>query len=49
HISDRVAVMYMGKVVESGNAEQVLTKPTHEYTRTLMDAVPTLERAFAAA
>jgi peptide/nickel transport system ATP-binding protein len=48
HISDRVAVMYMGKVVESGKAEQVLTKPTHEYTRTLMDAVPTLERAFAA-
>jgi ABC-type glutathione transport system ATPase component len=48
HISDRVAVMYMGKVVESGEAEQVLTRPTHEYTRTLMDAVPTLERAFAA-
>ncbi len=49
HISDRVAVMYMGKVVESGNAEQVLTQPKDAYTRTLMDAVPTLERAFAAA
>jgi peptide/nickel transport system ATP-binding protein len=48
HISDRVAVMYMGKVVESGEADQVLTRPTHDYTRTLMDAVPTLERAFAA-
>ncbi len=48
HISDRVAVMYMGKVVESGEADQVLTRPTHAYTRTLMDAVPTLERAFAA-
>ncbi|MBL8629159.1 MAG: ABC transporter ATP-binding protein [Rhodospirillaceae bacterium] len=49
HISDRVAVMYMGKVVESGTAEQVLTNPTDAYTRTLMEAVPTLERAFAAA
>jgi peptide/nickel transport system ATP-binding protein len=49
HISDRVAVMYMGQVVESGDAEQVLTQPKDAYTRTLMDAVPTLERAFAAA
>lgn len=49
HISDRVAVMYMGEFVESGDAEQVLTRPTHAYTRTLMEAVPTLERAFAAA
>ncbi len=48
HIADHVAVMYMGQVVESGESEQVLTRPTHEYTRTLMDAVPTLERAFAA-
>ncbi|MSO96803.1 MAG: ABC transporter ATP-binding protein [Rhodospirillaceae bacterium] len=49
HISDRVAVMHMGKIVESGAADQVLSRPAHAYTRTLMDAVPTLERAFAAA
>jgi peptide/nickel transport system ATP-binding protein len=47
HIADRVAVMYQSKVVEAGSAEQVLTSPTHEYTRTLMNAVPSLERAFA--
>ncbi len=47
HISDRVAVMYQGKIVETGAAEQVLTRPTHEYTRTLMDAVPSLEKVFA--
>ena len=47
HISDRVAVMYMGQVVESGRADDVLTRPTHAYTRTLMDAVPTIEGALA--
>ncbi|MDX2223046.1 MAG: ABC transporter ATP-binding protein [Rhodospirillaceae bacterium] len=47
HIADQVAVMYMGKVVERGRANDVLTNPQHEYTKTLMDAVPTLERAFA--
>ncbi|MCB2107029.1 MAG: ABC transporter ATP-binding protein, partial [Rhodobacteraceae bacterium] len=47
HISDLVAVMYMGEIVEQGLADDVLTRPQHEYTRTLMDAVPTLERAFA--
>jgi len=49
HISDRVAVMYMGKVVEMGAADDVLTRPTNPYTRTLMDAVPSLEKAFGAA
>ena len=48
HISDHVAVMYQSKVVEQGEAEQVLTAPNHEYTRTLMEAVPSLEKAFAA-
>lgn len=48
HIADQVAVMYQSKVVESGDAEQVLTAPTHEYTKTLMAAVPSLERAFVA-
>mgnify|MGYP001332068221 CR=1 FL=1 len=40
--------MYQSKVVEEGDAEQVLAAPTHEYTRTLMNAVPSLEKAFAA-
>lgn len=48
HISDKVAVMYQSKVVEQGDAEQVLTAPSHDYTRTLMNAVPSLEKAFAA-
>lgn len=48
HIADQVAVMYQSQVVEAGPAEQVLTTPTHEYTRTLMNAVPKLENAFAA-
>jgi len=42
HISDRVAVMYRARVVESGNAAQVLETPAQEYTRSLMNAVPHL-------
>ena len=49
HISDRVAVMYQGQIVETGPADQVLSHPTHAYTRTLMDAVPSLEKVFSAA
>ena len=45
HISDRVAVMHQGKVVEEGPAAQVLNYPQHPYTRTLMDAVPALSQA----
>jgi len=48
HISDFVAVMYQSKVVENGPAEKVLAAPNHIYTRTLMEAVPSLEKAFAA-
>lgn len=40
HIADRIAVMYMGKIVESGPAEIVLNTPAHPYTRLLMRAVP---------
>src|SRR5205823_12867181 len=39
-ICDRVAVMYKGRVVELGTAEQVLTNPRHAYTRVLLSAVP---------
>ena len=39
-ISDRIAVMYRGKIVETGSAEQIMTTPRHEYTKALISAVP---------
>ena len=41
-IADRVTVMRNGRVMETGETQQVLTRPTHPYTRALMDAVPPL-------
>jgi peptide/nickel transport system ATP-binding protein len=40
HISDRIAVMYLGKVVETGATEQIFSDPKHPYTQSLLRAVP---------
>ncbi|MCL2897007.1 ABC transporter ATP-binding protein [Brenneria tiliae] len=45
HMSDRVAVMYLGQIVELGDAQQVLTAPRHPYTRLLLDSVPRVDRS----
>lgn len=42
HLADRVAVMYLGQIVELGQAAQVLDQPRHPYTRLLLEAVPRL-------
>ena len=44
NIADRIAVMYLGRVVESGPTEQVLTSPEHPYTHALLSVVPEIER-----
>ncbi|HET6938668.1 MAG TPA: ABC transporter ATP-binding protein [Nocardioides sp.] len=43
NIADRIAVMYLGRVVEYGTTEQVLTEPRHPYTRALLSVVPEIK------
>jgi oligopeptide transport system ATP-binding protein len=40
HLSDSIAIMYLGRVVEIGPAERVFARPAHPYTRALMKAIP---------
>ncbi len=40
HVSDRIAVMYLGKVVELSTAEELYTRPVHPYTLSLLGAIP---------
>ena len=40
YLADQVAVMRQGQIVEQGAAQQVMNQPAHEYTRTLLAAVP---------
>jgi oligopeptide/dipeptide ABC transporter ATP-binding protein len=44
NIADRIAVMYLGRVVEAGPTEDVLTSPQHPYTQALLSVVPEVER-----
>ncbi|WP_216851185.1 ABC transporter ATP-binding protein [Acidisphaera sp. L21] len=45
HMSDRLGVMYLGRIVEHGPAEAIFTEPRHPYTRLLLDAIPDLDAA----
>ncbi len=45
HLSDRVAIMYLGRVVESADAGDVFARPNHPYTQALLAEVPRLEAA----
>ena len=43
-VADRIAVMYLGRIVEIGPADDVITRPAHPYTQALVDAIPYLGR-----
>jgi peptide/nickel transport system ATP-binding protein len=43
HVSDRVVVMYLGRIVEAGQAEAIFRRPRHPYTRALLRAMPSMD------
>lgn len=44
YLANRIGVMYLGRIVEKGPKEEILTQPLHPYTQGLLSAVPTLEK-----
>lgn len=47
HISDRVAVMYQGQIVETGDKQQIFEAPQHDYTRKLLSSIPRISAKVA--
>jgi oligopeptide/dipeptide ABC transporter ATP-binding protein len=45
YVSDRVAIMYLGKLVEEGPTDEIFSHPAHPYTQALMAAVPRVDKA----
>lgn len=45
YVTDRVAIMYLGKIVEKGRTEEVFSHPVHPYTQALIAAVPVVDKA----
>lgn len=45
YLADKIAVMYQGKIVEYGEAKKILSSPSHEYTKALLKAVPSVSLA----
>lgn len=48
YVCDRILVMYLGKIVESGSPDEILSRPTHPYTQALLSAVPDVDKGLRA-
>jgi oligopeptide/dipeptide ABC transporter ATP-binding protein len=44
HISDRILVMYLGKIIESGTSDEICNTPKHPYTQALISAIPSIHK-----